>query len=175
MPASILVTYATRYGSTQEVAEAVAARLRERGQEADLQPVRKVQSLEGYGLVVLGAPLYIGRWHKQAHSFLDQHRLSLAQKPVAVFALGPLHEAEEQWRAVRLQLEKELAQHDWLSPAAVAVFGGKYDPARLRLADKLLAAAPASPLYQIPACDLRDWAAIRTWAEGLAAKGKEAA
>jgi menaquinone-dependent protoporphyrinogen oxidase len=89
---------------------------------------------------------------------------------VAVFALGPLHEAEEQWRAVRLQLKKELAQHPWLSPAAAEIFGGKYDPAKLRFTDKVLAAAPASPLYQIPACDLRDWAAIRTWASGLAAK-----
>ena len=167
---SILVTYATRYGSTREVAEAVAATLGEAGREVDLQPVRKVRSLEGYSLVVLGAPLYIGRWHKDAHRFLEQQRETLAHKPVAVFALGPLHEAEDQWRAVRLQLEKELAKYPWLAPAAVEVFGGKYDPAKLRFSDKVLAAAPASPLYQVPACDLRDWAAIRTWAAGLAAQ-----
>jgi menaquinone-dependent protoporphyrinogen oxidase len=170
MSASILVTYATRYGSTQEVAEAVAAALRKAGREVDLQPVRKVRALEGYGLVVLGAPLYIGRWHKQAHRFLEQQREALPQRPVAVFALGPLHEAEEQWRAVRVQLDQALAKHPWLAPAAVEIFGGKYNPAKLRFSDKVLAAAPASPLYQIPACDLRDWAAIRTWAEALAAK-----
>jgi menaquinone-dependent protoporphyrinogen oxidase len=169
-PMSTLVTYATRYGSTQEVAEAVAAALREAGHEVDLQPVRKVRALEGYGLVVLGAPLYIGRWHKEAHRFLEQQRAALAQRPVAIFALGPLHEAEEQWRAVRGQLDQALAQHLWFSPAAAEIFGGKYDPAKLRFSDKVLAAAPASPLYQIPACDLRDWAAIRLWAEGLAAK-----
>jgi menaquinone-dependent protoporphyrinogen oxidase len=170
MSASILVTYATRYGSTQEVAEAVAAALREAGHEVDLQPLRKVGALEKYSLVVLGAPLYIGHWHKEAHRFLEQQRAALAQRPVAVFALGPLHEAEEQWRNVSLQLDKELAKHTWLAPAATAIFGGKYDPAKLRLSDKVLAMAPASPLYQIPACDLRDWAAIRLWTEGLAVK-----
>ncbi len=170
MSGSILVSYATRYGSTQEVAEAIAAALREAGREVDLQPVRKVRSLEGYGLVVLGAPLYIGRWHKEAHRFLEQQREALAQRQVAVFALGPLHETEEQWRNVRGQLDKELAQHAWLAPTAAAIFGGKYDPAKLRFSDKVLAMAPASPLYQIPACDLRDWAAIRLWAEGLAGK-----
>ncbi len=38
MSSSVLVAYATRYGSTQEVAEAVAATLRERAFEVDLQP-----------------------------------------------------------------------------------------------------------------------------------------
>ncbi len=33
--------------------EAIAAALREGGHEVDLQPVRKVRSLEGYGLVML--------------------------------------------------------------------------------------------------------------------------
>jgi flavorubredoxin len=36
MSASVLVAYATRYGSTQEVAEAVAATLREGGLEVDV-------------------------------------------------------------------------------------------------------------------------------------------
>ena len=53
MSDSILVVYATRYGSTQEVAEAVAGTLRERGLEVDLQPMRNVRSLEGYRAVVL--------------------------------------------------------------------------------------------------------------------------
>lgn len=59
MSASILVTYATRYGSTQEVAEAVAETLREAGLEVDVQPARKVRTLEGRRAVVLGAPLYM--------------------------------------------------------------------------------------------------------------------
>ncbi|HEX6383591.1 MAG TPA: flavodoxin domain-containing protein [Anaerolineae bacterium] len=56
MSASILVAYATRYGSTQEVAQVVAAMLREGGLEVEIQPMRKVRSLEGYRAVVLGAP-----------------------------------------------------------------------------------------------------------------------
>ena len=70
----ILVTYATRYGSTQEVAEAIAATLRESGLEVDIQPMRKVQKLERFRAIVMGAPLYIGRWHKDAEKFLLLHR-----------------------------------------------------------------------------------------------------
>jgi len=72
MPTSVLVAYATRYGSTQEVAEVVAGTLRERGLEVDIQPMRKVQTLAGFRAVVLGAPLYMFRWHKDALRFLSR-------------------------------------------------------------------------------------------------------
>jgi menaquinone-dependent protoporphyrinogen oxidase len=169
MADSILVAYATRYGSTQEVAEAVAATLRDSGLEVDLQPMRQVRTLAGYSAVVLGAPLYIGRWHKDAQRFLSLHQEALTQRPVAVFTLGPT-QPDEEWEGVHAQLAQELAKYPWLTPVALELFGGKYDPAELRFPDKLLASLPASPLHQIPASDLRDWTAIRAWAGNLAAK-----
>jgi menaquinone-dependent protoporphyrinogen oxidase len=170
MSASILVTYATRYGSTQEVAEAVAATLRERGLEVDLQPAKKVRTLDGYRAVVLGAPLYIGRWLKDAQRFLTLHRQALAERPVAIFALGPTRADTQEWQGVRAELDQQLAQFPWLKPVAVELFGGKYDPAKLRFPDSLLAALPASPFHQMPASDVRDWTAIRAWAGDLVAK-----
>lgn len=50
MPSLVLVGYATRYGSTQEVAEAVATTLRECGLEVDIQPLSKVRTLAGYSV-----------------------------------------------------------------------------------------------------------------------------
>ena len=90
MLASVLVGYATRYGSTQEVAEAVAATLREHGLEVDIQSMRKVRTLAGYSAVVLGAPLYIFHWDKDALRFLSRHREALTERPLAIFALGPV-------------------------------------------------------------------------------------
>lgn len=177
MSASILVTYATRYGSTQEVAEAVADVLRATGLEVDLEPMPAVRALDGYGVIVCGAPLYIGALHKDARRFLTAHAQPLAgQSPdgprLAFFALGPTGEArhEEEWAACRSQLDAALGQYPGLAPVAVGLFGGKYDPARLRLLDRLLAALPASPLHGLPASDARDWPAIRAWAGDLAAQ-----
>jgi flavorubredoxin len=59
MSASILVGYVTRYGSTQDVAEVVAATVRAGGLAVDCRPLKEVQSIEGYAAVVLGAPLYM--------------------------------------------------------------------------------------------------------------------
>jgi menaquinone-dependent protoporphyrinogen oxidase len=169
MSESILVAYATRHGSTQEVAEAIAGTLCERGLEADIQPVRKVHRLAGYRAVVLGAPLYMFRWHKDALRFLSRHREALTQQPpegsrVAIFALGPFTTGdEEEWCGSREQLDKELAKFPWLAPMALEIFGGKFDPTRLRFPYNLF-------MRQVPASDLRDWAAIRAWANSLAAQ-----
>jgi menaquinone-dependent protoporphyrinogen oxidase len=162
MSSSVLVGYATRYGSTQEVAEAVAAVLREGGLEVDVQPVKNVRTLAGYKAVVLGAPLFMFHWHKDALNFLSRHQKALTERPVAIFALGPVHDPhdEQEWKDSRTHLDKELAKFPWLKPAALKIFGGKYDPTKLGFPLKLFAGAE-------PASDIRDWTAIRTWAAEL--------
>ena len=165
MPASVLVAYATRYGSTQEVAEAVAATLRERRWEVDLRPAREVRSLEGYSAVVLGTALYMFRLHKDARRFLTRHREALSKRPVAIFAMGPFNNDERDWQAVRAQLDKELAMFPWLVPIAHEVFGGKFDPAKLRFPYNLV-----PYLKRLPASDIRDWTAINAWASSIAEK-----
>jgi menaquinone-dependent protoporphyrinogen oxidase len=170
MPAPVLVTYATRYGSTQEVAEAIVATLRERSLEVDVLPMSRVDTLEGRRAVVLGTPLYIGHWLKDTNGFLTRHRESLASRPVAVFALGPTIDpnSETERQGARAQLDAELAKVPWLAPVAVEMFGGKYDPAKLRFADKLVTSPPASPLHGLGARDDRDWAAIQAWTDAVA-------
>jgi menaquinone-dependent protoporphyrinogen oxidase len=162
MSALILVGYATRYGSTQEVAGAIAEKLNECGLETDVQPMRKVRRLAGYSAVVLGAPLFMFHWHRDALRFLSRYQAALTKLPVAVFALGPTHEPhdEKEWRDSRTQLDKQLAGFPWFKPVASEVFGGRYDPTVLRFPINLLAG-------KVPASDLRDWKAIRAWAADL--------
>lgn len=168
MSTSILVAYATRSGSTQEVAETIAAELNKLGLATEIQPMRKVRTLDGYSAVVLGAPIYLGRLHKDARRFLAQHSATLKAKPVALFALGPINNTEEDWRNVRTQFQQILAQLPWLKPIAAELFGGKFDPTALRFPDSLLTLFPASPIRNMPASDIRDWTAIRAWANSLA-------
>jgi menaquinone-dependent protoporphyrinogen oxidase len=167
MNKKVLVTYASKYGSTQEVAEAIAATLRERGLNVDIQPMRKVLALEGYGAVVLGAAIYYGLWHKDAVNFLTKNEAALSQHPVAVFALGPNSTDEAERQSCRAQFDKELAKFPWLKPVVTELFGGRF-PAKLRFPDSMVAALPASPMHGKPACDVRDWTAIRDWASSLA-------
>ena len=169
MSAEILVAYATRYGSTKEVAETVAATLEEQGLEVEVKATGEVRSLDGFGAVVLGTPLYMGALHKDVRALLERQHAALEQTPLALFALGPISAADGV-EGSRKQLDAALAKLPWLSPVATEVFVGAYDPTRLGFKDKMVAALPASPLHGEPAHDERDWEAIRGWARAMSGR-----
>lgn len=173
MATPILVAYATRYGSTHEVAEAIAARLRGHGLTVDVKAAANAGALDAYAGVVVGAPLYIGSLLKDGMSFLERHRDALEKVPVAVFALGPISAGEME--GARDQLTGELNKVPWLTPVATEMFVGRYDRAKLHLADKLIAVLPVSPLHDVESRDDRDWEAIDAWADALPAALKVAA
>lgn len=165
MPISILVGYATNYGSTQEVAENIAVTLREHGFLVDVQPLREVRTLAEYRAVVVGAPLFMFHWHKDAVRFLARYREALVERPVAVFALGPVRSPhdEKEWQDARARLTKDLDRFPWFKPITCEVFGGRLDPASLHFPFKMFA-------RKMQASDLRDWATIHTWTEELATR-----
>src|SRR5512138_1511332 len=158
---SILLAYASRFGSTQEVAETIASTLSEAGLEVDLQPMQEVKSLDRYDAVVLGAAIYNAKWNAEAHQFVSRHQGALAQLPVAVFTLGPLSASEAAKRNSRRQLDVELAKYPGLKPIALEIFAGKYDPTK-----------PGLNFFErfLPARDYRNWDAIRAWANALSAQ-----
>ena len=69
MTNKLLVTYATNFGSTQEVAETIAAVLREDGYIVDVLPVTAVSSLIDYNAVILGSAVNYGKWLPDAVAF----------------------------------------------------------------------------------------------------------
>jgi len=154
----VLVVYATRNGSTREVAEAVATALRGEQGDVTVSPAREVRAPVGeHDLVVVGGAIYRGRWHHDAHRFLTRHRKELATVPVAVFGMGPRADTAEAWTRARAQLDRALARHGWLPPVAVTVFGGVDPPTRAGR----------------PRRDIRDWDAIRDWTLGLRRRRSE--
>ena len=150
----ILVVFATKAGSTEEVAAAIAGALRKSGNTVDLRRARDVREpVSRWGCIVLGAPIYSGRWHRDAHRFLRRHRGELERVPVAIFGMGPRSPDEEAWQRSRSQLNRALAKRSWLPPVAEVIFGGA-DPPKRRQATRR---------------DLRDWAAIEKWAREISA------
>jgi menaquinone-dependent protoporphyrinogen oxidase len=150
----ILVAFATKAGSTEQVAAAIADALRKSGNIVDLRRARDVREpVSRWGCIVLGAPSYSGRWHRDAHRFIRRHRGELERVPVAVFGMGPRSPEQEAWQRSRSQLDRALAKRSWLTPVAEVVFGGADPPKRRQAARR----------------DLRGWAAIEKWAWEISA------
>jgi menaquinone-dependent protoporphyrinogen oxidase len=156
MAGPILVAYASRYGATREVAEAIGATLRGHGLAVDVRAAADVDDISAYGGVVLGGGIYIGRWHRDARGFARHFEEELRGRPVAIFALGPVTDKPEDHAASRDQLARNL-QRLPVEPFEVAVFGGAFDPTKA-----------VFPFNHMAAADVRDWDAIHGWAHSLA-------
>jgi menaquinone-dependent protoporphyrinogen oxidase len=167
MSTSVLIAYATRAGSTCEVAEAISATFREAGLWPELLPMSKVDSFQGAAAVILGAPLYMGRFPREFRKFAVRHRGALANLRPWFFALGPTRNQPEDFKAARRQAEKQLARYPWIQPAELHVFGGRWDATRLPF--------PFTLLRRVPASDIRDWSSIREWSLSVAHTIKPAA
>ena len=107
---TVLVAYATKHGSTREVAEAVADSIAAHGLSVDASRSRRRRVSTGTRPSVLGAALYMGHMHADAREFLSLNRDVLATLPVAVFAMGPFSLEEDQVRGSRKQLDAALAR-----------------------------------------------------------------
>lgn len=87
MSRHLLVGYASRDGSTAEVAEAVGHVLRESGASVDVLPVDDLQSIAGYDAVVLGTAIWAGKPLPEMRRFVAEQQDALGRLPVACFIL----------------------------------------------------------------------------------------
>ena len=85
MPDRILVTYASRAGSTRGVAEAIGKTLAECGEQVDVLRMQDVKDLAPYRAVVAGSAIQGRQWLPEAMQFMQTHRATLVQKPFAAF------------------------------------------------------------------------------------------
>ena len=157
---TVLVTYATKHGSTREIAEAIAATLADRGIPTEALAVDRVADLELYDAVVLGSAIYMSRWLKEATEFARRHRALLAERPLWLFSSGPLGtqvvDAEEQ--------PKELAElRQLLEPRDHRLFDGALTRDALGFGERMIVKA-----VNAPQGDFRDWGEIRAWAATIA-------
>jgi menaquinone-dependent protoporphyrinogen oxidase len=158
----VLVTYASKHGSTGEIARAIADELKERGVDADCVDVQ-VASLDAFDAVILGSAVYAGRWRREARHFLKKHRDAFASMPFWIFSSGPVGEkAEEDTEQNGKWLEPhrvlDLAQS--LGMRGHVVFGGRLptDPEGF-IENSMVRNTPEQ--YR----DARDWDEIRRWAD----------
>jgi menaquinone-dependent protoporphyrinogen oxidase len=160
----VLIAYASKYGSTAQIAENIALRLKKAGLMPVVRDVKEINSFAGYTAVVAGSAVYAGSWLKEAADFLEKFQEDLTRLPVWLFSAGPTGKGDpvEQMKGWRFP-ESLNPLVDTILPRDIAFFHGVLDMSRLRLAEKLIVYA-----LKAPAGDFRDWEMINRWADQIA-------
>lgn len=160
----ILVTYATKYGATAEIAQKIGEVLTSSGRETDVLPVQRVSDLSPYQAVILGSAVYMFHWRKEAIKFLEKNEKALAERAVWLFSSGPLEEGDpvtalKGWRFP----PKQQALADRIRPREIAVFHGDAHLNKLNPIEKWM-----MEKFEGQDKDFRDWEAITRWATSIA-------
>ncbi len=157
----ILVAYASKCGSTGQIAEAIGKTLFEKGLVVDVKPLASVDDLDDYAAFVVGSAIRYGSWLPLAASFIKNNTETLKQKPVAFFSVGStLFNDTPENRSVAATYTA--AQKALVPPKSSADFAGVYDPKKVSFAERLMGKAAKTPEG-----DFRNWDAIRGWAASL--------
>ena len=167
MTDKILVTYASRTGSTAEIAEAIGKTLVEGGADVDVLPMQEVKDLAPYRAVVAGSAIRGNKWLPEATQFVRTHQAALACKPFATFTVCitlAMPGADRYREAVRAWLAPVRAL---VKPVSEGLFAGRLDFSKLPFSLKKLQFHFAVALGIFPKDDRRDWQAIQGWAESL--------
>jgi menaquinone-dependent protoporphyrinogen oxidase len=155
----VLVTAASKHGATAEIASVIGAVLEAKHFKVEVLAPAFVEDVGRYDAVVLGSGVYAGHWLKPAKEFIDRHEAALRERPVFLFASGPVGASP-----------KESDEPPEMCAAAARigaidhrVFGGRITGSQLGPFEKLIVRVVKAPL-----ADDRPWDDIADWAKEIA-------
>ena len=115
----VLVTAATKYGATGEIAQAIGEVFTERGWDAMVVPPDQVKAVDSFDVVVLGSAVCGALARRR--ELVDRSGDALAARPVWLFSSGPIGDPpkpEEDPVDVAEILQATKAREHRVSPAS---------------------------------------------------------
>jgi menaquinone-dependent protoporphyrinogen oxidase len=162
MENKILVAYASRAGSTAEVAETVGEVLRKSGAAVEVRRVQEVQDISPYHAIVLGSAVHAMRLLPEAVQFANKFAGALRAKPTAYFICCLAMKEADKPENVKVAEGYLKPLRQVKEPVSMGLFAGKMDYSKLGAITRFIIKA-----MKITEGDFRNWDAIKAWAEQL--------
>jgi menaquinone-dependent protoporphyrinogen oxidase len=157
----VLVVYASRTGSTAEIAQVMGATLAMRGWRTDVVSVCDRPLVTGYDAVVLGSAVHGGKWLPEAIAFIEENVAALRRVPVAVFTVHGMNLGSDAERVAARRAYLDLVRTR-IAPIDEVWFAGVVpQPVKSNFLALWMYRAAGGGCEG----DCRDWSAIRAWAE----------
>ncbi len=161
----ILVTYATRAGSTVEVAATIGESLAQRGFAVEVIPVKENPNPADYQAVILGSAIRMGNWLPEMVEFVKKNQTRLSQIPTAFFTCHRLNTGDDETsRKAREAYATPVRQ--MVTPQAEIFFSGELNHSKLNFVDRTLAKTVEKSTNTSEG-DFRDWEKIHGWAQTI--------
>lgn len=153
----VIVAYASRMGSTREIAEVVADELRQTDHTVTIAPCSVAPDTAGFDAAIIGSALYGRRWLPDAEHYVRRQARDLMNRPTYLFQSGACRVAAPgvtpmaSPRAVRRIIHRA-------GLADPVTFSGRIDPTQPRP----LRLTPWKTTSVVSG-DVREWNVIRAW------------
>jgi menaquinone-dependent protoporphyrinogen oxidase len=157
----VLVTYASKFGSTGGVADAIGKELCGKDVAADVTLVKNAPGLGSYQGIVIGSAIYRGKWMAEAVDFVKKNREALRQMQVAYFlvCITLAQQTEKNQAQALTYMDPILEAVPEVRPVTLGTFAGALNYSNLSWLNRKILKSKGSPEG-----DFRDWGAIRMWA-----------
>lgn len=157
MTDKILVAYATRYGSTKEIAEYITEVMQKDGFDVDCRNIVDLENIGKYDCIIAGSAIQMGKWLPEARDFMQVHKHEINKVPLFVFSCGiTLKSPDDNITRKALFATDEILQY--VNPKEIGLFAGKLNPETLCNSDRDLIILAKPDLG-----DFRDFDAVKKW------------
>jgi len=192
MSNKVLVVYATKSGSTTEVAQSIADTLSQAGAQATVKSVEEIEDIKPYDAVYIGSPIINGKCMPEVKKFVSSYDHYLSQRMVAYFITcmrlsqisgDPLPDVPvfvdpefgepkpkkemtflEKNHPVTMYLKAIIGMAKESKPVSISFFKGALDYSTIGFIMTLLFKFMAR-IDGLEPGDYRNWEAIRLWTE----------
>ncbi len=153
----LCIAYVTKTNTTKEIAEEIAKIAREKNWDVKVLPVSAIADIKEFDAVLVGAPINGMQWLPEAIEFVEKNKMALKEISTSYFLVSYLmNSGSKMWKkTIDKSLNKVIAM---VQPDKIGKFDGRIEDEFPGFARLLFGVKKGTPL------DLRDWDAIRAWA-----------
>jgi menaquinone-dependent protoporphyrinogen oxidase len=157
MSKRILIAYASKSGSTKEIAEFIGEELKLNEYIVDVVSVYDIKKLGHYDAVIVGSAVGGGNWLPAGRFFVEKFAKELDQKPLAIFTVCRLLKEDNEEN--RIEAKKYSARiRQMVKPLIEGFFAGRVDSNKYSFTESM-----RIRMANIPQGDWRKWDLIKEW------------